>query len=160
MQMETGSAAGRSTDPAPAIGRRPTASAAAADEAEFAAMRSAYQAAGGFARGDDLARVLENFGRGNLATLGRMVVAGEVFGFEWRHTLWLPMFQFTAEMALKPGLKAVLAELASEYDGRRLAEWFVEPNGWLDEARPIDVLDSNPEEVLQAARADRFVATG
>ena len=114
----------------------------------------------GFVRGDDLARVLENFGRGNLATLGRMVVAGEVFGFEWRHTLWLPMFQFTAEMALKPGLKAVLAELASEYDGRRLAEWFVEPNGWLDEARPIDVLDSNPDDVLQAARADRFVATG
>jgi len=70
------------------------------------------------------------------------------------------MFQFSPDLGLKPGLKAVLAELVSEYDGRRLAEWFVEPNGWLDEARPIDVLDSNPEEVLQAARADRFVATG
>ena len=94
MQMETGSATGRSLGPVPAMGRRLQAS--AADDAEFAAMRSAYHATGGFARGDDLARVLEDFGRGNLATLGRMVVAGEVFGFEWRHTLWIPMFQFTA----------------------------------------------------------------
>jgi hypothetical protein len=81
-------------------------------------------------------------------------------GFEWRHTFWIPLFQFTEELEVKPGLKAVLAELASEYDGRRLAEWFVEPNGWLEERRPIDVLDANPDEVLQAARADRFVATG
>ena len=124
-------------------------------------MRSAYHAPGGFARGDDLARVLEDFGRGNLATLGRMVVAGEVFGFEWRHTLWIPMFQFSADMALKPGLKAVLAELASEYDGRRLAEWFVEPNGWLGRGPGRSTCStSNPDEVLQAARADRFVATG
>ena len=70
------------------------------------------------------------------------------------------MFQFTEDLALKPGLKEVLAELASEYDGQRLAAWFVEPNGWLEEARPIDTLATDPAEVLQAARADRFVATG
>jgi hypothetical protein len=70
------------------------------------------------------------------------------------------MFQFSADLRLKPGLKEVLAELASEYDGQRLAAWFVEPNAWLGEALPIDVLETNPGEVLQAARADRFVATG
>ena len=160
MQADTGRASARPIDSRAVSGRLQQAGSRVDRDAEFADMRAAYQAQGGFARGDDLAHVLEDFGRGNLASLGRMVVAGEVFGFEWRHTLWIPMFQFSADLALKPGLKAVLAELVSEYDGRRLAEWFVEPNGWLDEARPIDVLDSNPEEVLQAARADRFVATG
>jgi hypothetical protein len=123
-------------------------------------MRADYAANGGLAGGDDFVHLLEDCGRGSYASLARMVVAGEVIGFEWRHTFWIPLFQFTEELEVKPGLKAVLAELASEYDGRRLAEWFVEPNGWLEERRPIDVLDANPEEVLHAARADRFVATG
>ena len=154
MQMQTQPAGAR---PRP----RPDPMAAeAADEADFAAMRSAYHAAGGFAGGDDLARLLEDCGRGSFSSLARRIVGGEVFGFEWRHTFWIPMFQFTEELEVKPGLKAVLAELASEYDGRRLADWFVEPNGWLEERRPIDVLDASPDDVLQAARADRFVATG
>jgi len=157
MQTETGHAA-RSHDLAP-LAALPAGTPADAD-AEFAAMRAAYLAAGGFACGDDLARLLEDRGCGDFGSLARLIVAGEVFAFEWRHALWIPMFQFNDELSPKPGLKAVLAELASEYDGRRLAAWFVEPNGWLDEARPIDVLDANPGEVLQAARADRFVATG
>ena len=131
-----------------------------ADEAEFAELCSTYADAGGIASGDEVARVLELSGRGSLAGLARKIVAGELFGIECRQGFWIPMFQFTEELAPKPGLKAVLAELASEYDGRRLADWFVEPNSWLEEARPIDVIDSNPAEVLQAARADRFVATG
>jgi hypothetical protein len=154
MQMHTQPAGAR---PRP---RADPMAAEAADEADFAAMRSAYHAAGGFAGGDDLARLLEDCGRGSFSSLARRIVAGEVFGFEWRQTFWIPMFQFDEALDVKPGLKAVLAELATEYDGRRLANWFVEPNGWLDERRPIDVLDASPDEVLQAARADRFVATG
>lgn len=159
MQTDTGRAAARSIDSMPAPGHLPRFTPFDGD-AEFADMRAAYQARGGFARGDDLARLLGDRGRGDVASLARLIVGREVFGFEWRHTLWIPMFQFTARLMLKPGLAAVLAELASEYDGQRLAAWFVEPNGWLDEALPIDLLDSNPGEVLQAARADRFVATG
>lgn len=159
MLTDTRRATARSIDSMAAAGRLPQAVSGDRD-ADFAAMRAAYQAKGGFARGDDLARLLEDRGRGDFTRLARLIVGREVFGFEWRHTLWIPMFQFTADLTLKPGLKEVLAELASEYDGQRLAAWFVEPNGWLEEARPIDVLDTIPAEVLQAARADRFVATG
>jgi len=159
MQMQIRPAVSPAGSPEP-WGVRAEAADDALDEADFAAMRRAYHAAGGFAGGDDLARLLEDCGRGSFASLARRIVGGEVFGFEWRHTFWIPMFQFTEELEVKPGLKAVLAELASEYDGRRLADWFVEPNGWLDERRPIDVLDASPDDVLQAARADRFVATG
>jgi hypothetical protein len=159
MQTDTRRTAARSIDPLAIAASLPAALPVGSD-GDFATMRAAYQAKGGFARGDDLARLLEERGRGGIVSLARLIVAGEVFGFEWRHTLWIPMFQFTVDLGLRPGLKEVLAELASEYDGQRLAAWFVEPNGWLDDARPIDVLDSNPSEVLQAARADRFVATG
>ena len=116
-----------------------------ADDADFAAMRSAYHAAGGFARGDDLARVLEDFGRGSLASLARRSSPARCSASSGGTAVVDPDVPVHRGPALKPGLKAVLAELSSEYDGRRLAEWFVEPNGWLEEARPIDVLDSNPD---------------
>ena len=160
MQTDTAPTGTRPIESMPVPGRLPPAAAPLYREAEFAGMRAAYQARGGFARGDDIARLLEDRGRGDLTSLARLIVGREVFGFEWRHMLWIPMFQFTPELRLKPGLKAVLSELVSEYDGQRLAAWFVEPNGWLDQARPIDVLGTNPDEVLHAARADRFVATG
>ena len=159
MQSSTESATVRPTGGSPTPGW-PMPDPQDAEDSDFAATRSAYQGAGGIARGDDLVRVLEESGRGSLAGLARKIVAGEIFGIEWGEAIWIPMFQFTEELLPKPGLKAVLAELASEYDGRRLADWFVEPNAWLEEARPIDVLDADPAEVLQAARADRFVATG
>ena len=160
MQIEPGFAAARSNDPVPPARSVSRLLTDANSDATFAAMRAAYQARGGFAGGDDLARLLEDRGRGDFASLAKQIVSGEVFGFELRHTFWIPMFQLTDDLTVKPGLKAVLAELASEYDGERLAAWFVEPNGWLDDAQPIDVLDSDAAEVLQAARADRFVATG
>ncbi len=131
------------------------------DAAAFAAMRAVYHRKGGLARGDDLARLLEDRARGDFVSLARLIVAGEVFGFEWRHGFWIPLFQFDLEdLSIRPGLRQVLAELASEFDGWRLTAWFVEPNAWLGGALPIDLMDSNLPEVVQAARADRFVATG
>src|SRR5450755_1135237 len=64
------------------------------EDAAFAAMRAAYQPVGGLARGDDLARLLEERARGDFVSLARLIVDGEVFAFEWRRTYWIPMFQF------------------------------------------------------------------
>jgi hypothetical protein len=129
------------------------------DDAAFEAMRAAYQALGGLARGDDLARLLEDRARGDYVSLARLIVANRIFGFEWRHSFWIPMFQFDlGDLSVRRGLRQVLAELVSEFDGWRLAAWFVESNAWLNQGRPIDQIDSNLSEVVQAARADRFVA--
>jgi len=128
---------------------------------DFFAMRGAYRASGGTARGDDLARLLEDHRRGDRVSLARLVVSGEIFGFEWRRLFWVPMFQFEPrDLSLKRGPRQVLAELASEFDGWTLAIWFSQPNCWLNERRPVDVLDSNLPAVLGAARADRFIAAG
>lgn len=131
------------------------------EDAAFAAMRAAYQPVGGLARGDDLARLLEDRACGDFVSLARLIVDGEVFAFEWRRTYWIPMFQFDlADLSIKRGLRQVLLELGGRFDGWRLAAWFVEPNEWLGCERPVDLMDSNLPEVVQAARADRFVAAG
>jgi hypothetical protein len=128
---------------------------------DFIAMRAAYRATGGTARGDDLARMLEDRQRGDYVSLARLIVSGEIFSFQWHHTYWVPMFQFELrDLSIKPGPRQVHAELASVFDGWTLAVWFAQPNSWLNERKPVDLLDSDLADVLEAARADRFIATG
>lgn len=131
-----------------------------ATDQEFSAMRSAYQASGGTACGDDLAHLLLERQRGDFASLARLIVAGRVFGFEWQHTFWIPMFQFELrDLSVKPGPQQVMAELATEFDGWTLALWFAQPNAGLNGRRSVDLPDSNLKAVIDAARADRFIAT-
>jgi hypothetical protein len=90
-----------------------------------------------------------------------LVDAGLVFGFPWHDALWLPMFQFDVPLpAIAAVPRRVVAELGGSFDGWEIAGWFVQPNSWLAGQRPIDCLASRLPEVLNAARADRFVAAG
>lgn len=128
---------------------------------DFVAMRAAYQATGGIASGDDLVRSLEEHQQGDFMSLARLVIAGEIFSFEWRESFWVPMFQFNLkDLTVNPGHRRVLAELATDFDGWSLANWFAQPNSWLNGHRPVDQLDSHLWAVVAAARADRFIAGG
>jgi hypothetical protein len=128
---------------------------------DFVAMRTGYRATGGIALGDDLARLLEDLQRGDVATLARLIASGEVFGFEWHGSFWVPMFQFELrDLSVKPTARKVQAELAQVFDGWTIAVWFAQRNSWLNEHRPVDLLDTDFGAVLQAARADRFIAAG
>ena len=134
---------------------------AAARGAAFTALLSAFRASGGTARGDDLARLLEDHQHGDFVSLARLIAKGHVFGFDWRGVLWIPMFQYDlCTLAIRAGPQQVLAELAGAFDGWALASWFAQPNAWLGDRRPVDLLDSDLAGVLQAARADRFIAAG
>lgn len=127
----------------------------------FAAMRAAFRATGGLARADDLARLLDDHRQGVFPNLAALIDSGDVSGFEWRDALWVPMFQFELrDLSIKQRSRQVLAELPVSYDGWAIAAWFVRPNSWLNERRPVDLLDSNLPALLDAARADRFVALG
>ena len=131
------------------------------DELEVAALRSAYEDAGGIGRGDEIAKLLADHAPGTFISVEQLVADGEIFGFEWEGFLWLPMFQFaTRDLAIEAAPRQVRAELGEEFDGWALSAWFVEPNMWLAHRRPIDLIGPHLEAVLQAARADRFVATG
>lgn len=129
--------------------------------AQFHALRASYRQTGGVARGDDLARLLEDRQRGGHVSLAKVLVAREVFGFRWREEIWVPMFQFELrDLSIKFVHRPVLAELAPVFDNWSLAVWFTQPNAWLCDRSPLDVLESNLSAVLDAARADRFIANG
>jgi len=128
---------------------------------EFLALNAAYRPTGGLARGDDLARLLEDHRFGDFVSLAGLVESGEIFGFEWQRKFWVPMFQFELrDMSSKPAVRQVREELATAFDGWPLAAWFADANAWLSARRPVDLLDSDLPAVMDAARADRFIAAG
>jgi hypothetical protein len=73
----------------------------------------------------------------------------------------LPLFQFDPHtMSIRDEVLAVTAELRHVFDEWDIASWFVECNSWLGNRTPVVVVRENPTEVLEAARADRFIAAG
>ena len=127
----------------------------------FAALLAAFRATGGTARGDDVARLLEDHGLGDYIGLAKLIANRDVFGFEWRGVLWIPMFQLELrDLSVKPATQHVLAELGSGFDGWSRATWFARPNSCLNFRVPVDLLTTDLADVLQAARADRFITVG
>lgn len=126
----------------------------------FTNMLWAYRETGGTARGDDLSRLLQSRPNGEYLSLARLIVTRKVFSFEWRSTYWVPMFQFDlSDLSVRPGPQQVLAELGAEYDGWSLAVWFTRPHRNLHGAKPVDLMNTDLEAVLGAARADRLMAS-
>jgi hypothetical protein len=137
------------------IGQHPAAIGQFPTDAGLAAMRTAYRATGGVACGDDLTRLASVYPHLEVAYLARRVAAGEVFGFDWRHSLWIPMFQFDLrDLSIRTGPRRVTDVLAPALDGWTMAAWFIRANVRLNERRPVDRLDSDLEAVLDAATRD------
>ena len=127
---------------------------------DFEAMLTAYLWSGGIARHQEVNARLEENTNGGPSNLATLIDSHAVFAFDWRGSLWLPMFQFKRpEMYVKPQARKVLAELAGVFDGWSMAVWYLQQNSWLEDRRPIDMLDKHPAAVLLAARGDRFIAT-
>lgn len=128
----------------------------------FITLLEAFRATGGTAPGEIVGRLLEEHQTGNAVSLAKLMDSGQVFGFEWRASLWIPMFQFDADdLALHAGAQRVRAELPALWSGWTVAAWFAAENTHLDGHRPIDRLDSHLGAVLQAAgvldAVDEFV---
>lgn len=79
---------------ADSVAAKPTQPMLAADsdempsERNFVAMQALYRSSGGIACGDDLARLLEDHRCGDFVSLQRLLSSHEIFGFEWRGTVW------------------------------------------------------------------------
>jgi hypothetical protein len=131
------------------------------EESRRATMAQVYERTGGLARSDEVLFMLRRRTSQPLSMLARWIVDRRVVSFEWQAQRFLPMFQFDlGDMAIRRGTAAVLAELAGTFDDWELAAWFAEPSAWLQGRIPVDVLGSDTQTVLDAARADRFVARG
>ena len=128
---------------------------------QFVAMLNAYRGSGGLGRTEEILKMLKQYEDGALTKLASWILKKKVICFEWRSQTWLPWFQFHhADMRPQPELAPVLAELTPVFDPLETANWFAQPNPWLAECLPANTLLVNPPGVLQAGRADRFVAAG
>jgi hypothetical protein len=66
-----------------------------------------------------------------------------------------PQFQFDEQHRPRKIIQAIIAAFGPHKAAWKLALWFTSANGWLPgQARPADLLDSQPDAVLQAARRD------
>lgn len=72
-----------------------------------------------------------------------------IFAFHHRGHYHFPAFQFSAGEP-KPIVGKVLA-LVRPQDGWHAMFWFVGANGWLEAGSPVEMLDVDPEGVIEAA---------
>lgn len=125
------------------------------------ALLRAYRSRGGTARSEALASRFHEHRRHGGGSLAQLIADGEIFGFPGSRTLWIPLFQFNpGELSARPSLRPILLEWRGVFDSTDIAAWFVDDNLWLGGRKPVDRLGTDPADVLGAARADRFIATG
>ncbi|MEO8299928.1 MAG: hypothetical protein ABI574_19220 [Burkholderiales bacterium] len=120
----------------------------------FVTLLEAFRASGGTAPGDIVARLMEDHHTGEAVSLAKLVHSGQVFGFEWRSSLWIPMFQFNADdLSIVSASQLVRGELPEFWSGWAVAMWFATPNWRLEDRRPVDLLASDLTAVLHAAES-------
>jgi hypothetical protein len=131
------------------------------DERQFVAMSRVYNRFGGLLRGDDVAQLMRRHCEQPISIIARWIVRREILSFDWRSSTFVPLFQFDiARASLRPEVSQVIQELRPVFDDWDLASWFVHPNAFLNERTPVEAIAGEPEEVLEVARADRFIAAG
>ena len=145
--FDANKARGSATQPVAEPGPKPS-------DTGFAAMLDGFRSSGGTSSGADLGLLLARHDHGDFISFARLLVAGELFAFEWRHTLWIPMFQFDQrDLSTKHDVQRVRAALPASFSGWSLAGWFARPNALLGARRPADVMATDIAAVLLAARA-------
>ena len=116
---------------------------------------------GGVAHAEEVVERLRKRCSQPMSKLARWIAGREVLIIESRGELWLPLFQFDLDIgAIRPEAFQTLTTLTPAFDAWELVSWFLEPNFWLGGDAPIRVFFHDAPSVLQAARADRFVAVG
>lgn len=76
---------------------------------------------------------------------------GRIFAVTHRDATYVPGFQLDEKGHPRPAVARVIQLLGDTTSEWGLALWFAAVNGWLDGKRPVDLLDSAPEEVVEAA---------
>jgi hypothetical protein len=96
-----------------------------------------------------------------ISKLARWIVSDQIVRFVQRHRWFIPAFQFSLpEMVPRPAVASVVAELRGAFDEQEIVSWFASPNSWLGGKRPAELVARKQGCVVQAARADRFIAAG
>jgi len=89
-------------------------------------------------------------------TVGQWKRKGLVFTVSHQGRSVYPAYQFDKDGRPRPVVADVLATLGQQSRGWELALWFTSANGWLDGWRPVDLLDTDPAAISEAARQEAF----
>ncbi|AZD55516.1 hypothetical protein C4K19_3731 [Pseudomonas chlororaphis subsp. aurantiaca] len=83
-------------------------------------------------------------------------LAGKIFALRHEAIDYFPIYGLDPAQGYRPfsGLKPIVSTLSSMKDGWGMAFWFASPNSYLGGKRPKDVLQANPEGVLDAAKEE------
>lgn len=116
---------------------------------------------GGVVSADALAGMMCHRHDQPLSMVARWVLKRSIVSFEWQGQLLVPLFQIDRLTMLPTSdLLEVLRELIDVFDEWDTALWFATSNSFLAGDTPATRWDVDPQEVVKAARADRYVARG
>jgi hypothetical protein len=79
---------------------------------------------------------------------------GKIFTVADGKTTYVPSFQFDERGHPRPVVARIIQVLGGSTSDWGMALWFAAANGWLDGRRPVDLLASAPEEVVEAAERE------
>ena len=131
------------------------------EDRQFLDMSRAFAAHGGWVGGDEIARRMRRHWDQPISVLARWIVRREIVNIVSHSQILIPVFQFSGDdLQTRLVVRAALAELKGVFDDWEIAAWFAQPNVWLGEQRPLDLVSGNHVAVIEAARADRFIARG
>lgn len=141
------------------VGRNLPALLQTTEATRFNEMEGAFQASGGIASSDEVTHLLRRHTDQPISMLARWIVAGDVLSIDWQARMMIPLFQFDPyTMAPRPAATQVIRALGSVMSDWDVALWFARPNAWLGDVTPVEALNHDHRAVLDAARADQFLA--
>ena len=139
-------------------GPRPRAADVDSRELQYQSLIAAFRRTGGVVTGNELAALVQPHTGQAVSKVARWIVTRRALSFPWEGQTLLPLFQFEGRgMRLRECMAQVLPELADLLDNWELARWFANPNPWLGDVAPADLLATRPDLVHDAARV-RFMA--
>jgi hypothetical protein len=131
------------------------------EDREFVDMDRIFDSHGGMASGNEIASELGRHTSQSISVVARWIVGRKIVNIAWRSHILIPRFQFTADNGqIRPVVSGVIAELEGVFDDWEIARWFSQPNTWLHDMRPLQLVAIDDGAVIQAARTDRFIARG
>jgi hypothetical protein len=76
---------------------------------------------------------------------------GRIFSVDFRGATLYPAFQFDHKGQPRPVIARIVRVLGSKGSEWQLALWLTSSVGWLNGQRPVDLLETDPEAVAEAA---------
>ncbi len=84
----------------------------------------------------------------------RLLRERKIIALSYQDATYTPSFQFDERGNPRPAVAKVIQILGKDTSDWGIAIWFTAANGWLDGKRPVDLLEDEPEEVVQAAEQE------